>query len=586
MAVAMPFSSLPGASESGDSRAEASWVNDFDRFNPASGMSLQKPGNSADAGPSVESLRSLHLTNPVKTSATEGTPQSTLEELEAEMKLLNWHKMANEAALKAALIRTKKLKASERPGKHPRESLEDKAEWMKQIIEEEQRKPLQVSKEFVREYQGHEQANDERLEVEVQRHISVLSKLRSQVEEREEMRRRKHTYKSKAKQLERDKRKIMAQGGAALRAEQEARGRTTEPKTTQRGNVKGTLSSVINSLDKLVDLEKRISTLENDSLYDKLSEKKQTPGMSRGPARRQRTELQFSKRVTPGSSRVPGQTVYSVRVAEKRRTGGARRGGGGSTFLTGVPEKSLREGGARTRGSRAAKPGATSSRLTARRGAGRQGARSESVGRRKTGGLGTNRLTGQSASQRKGAGGVRITQNSARARQSARERATVGKGASGARKYGSKHMQDFHELRGKMDKRKEAMRRNLRKEETRSAPSRLSRTTPTKLPAAYRRGGASVNAASKGRAGARATRSQTSSRTSGVRLSRTAGTGRMPAINGTRKHGTGGARGSLGVSGSRAGGSYPGRKATSGSSRLPTVTGTRGPGGRAIRQAW
>ena len=37
-------------------------------------------------------------------------------ELEQEMKLLQWHKLANEAALKAALIRTKRLKESEGGG--------------------------------------------------------------------------------------------------------------------------------------------------------------------------------------------------------------------------------------------------------------------------------------------------------------------------------------------------------------------------------------------------------------------------------------------------------------------------------------
>ena len=35
---------------------------------------------------------------------------SHLDQLEQEMKLLQWHKLANEAALKAALIRTRKLK--------------------------------------------------------------------------------------------------------------------------------------------------------------------------------------------------------------------------------------------------------------------------------------------------------------------------------------------------------------------------------------------------------------------------------------------------------------------------------------------
>lgn len=54
-----------------------------------------------------------------------------MEELEAEMKLLNWHKLANEAALKAALIRTKKLRKMDKSP--PSKSLQDKAAWMQQV---------------------------------------------------------------------------------------------------------------------------------------------------------------------------------------------------------------------------------------------------------------------------------------------------------------------------------------------------------------------------------------------------------------------------------------------------------------------
>ncbi len=39
---------------------------------------------------------------------------SAMEELEQEMQLLQWHKLANEAALKAALLRTKKLKSDDK----------------------------------------------------------------------------------------------------------------------------------------------------------------------------------------------------------------------------------------------------------------------------------------------------------------------------------------------------------------------------------------------------------------------------------------------------------------------------------------
>ena len=36
--------------------------------------------------------------------------KTSAEEIESELKLLEWHKLANDAALKAALVRTKKLK--------------------------------------------------------------------------------------------------------------------------------------------------------------------------------------------------------------------------------------------------------------------------------------------------------------------------------------------------------------------------------------------------------------------------------------------------------------------------------------------
>ena len=49
----------------------------------------------------------------------------------------------------------------------------------KQIIEEEQSKPLQVSKDFIVEYEQREAKQSERLDSEVQRHIECLRRLRT-----------------------------------------------------------------------------------------------------------------------------------------------------------------------------------------------------------------------------------------------------------------------------------------------------------------------------------------------------------------------------------------------------------------------
>ena len=83
------------------------------------------------------------------------------------MKLLHWHKLANEAALKAALIRTKKMKRTDSVNP-PKETLQEKAEWMQQIIEEEQAKPLQVGKDYILKYEEEEKRNEAALQKQVE----------------------------------------------------------------------------------------------------------------------------------------------------------------------------------------------------------------------------------------------------------------------------------------------------------------------------------------------------------------------------------------------------------------------------------
>jgi hypothetical protein len=55
---------------------------------------------------------------------------------------------------------------------------------MKQIIEEEQNKPLQVNEDFVKKYEEDEERTGKALENEVLRHIFCLKKLQARVKER------------------------------------------------------------------------------------------------------------------------------------------------------------------------------------------------------------------------------------------------------------------------------------------------------------------------------------------------------------------------------------------------------------------
>jgi len=241
------------------------WVEEFDNFTP-----------SAVVNPSSRSK------------------MSQMEELEQEMKLLHWHKLANEAALKAALIRTRKLRKAE--GEEARrEALQERAEWMQQIIEDEQAKPLEVDNEFIKEYERREALEEERLDAEVQRHISCLKNLRQNLKKREETRNRNLKYK-------------IDKAALAQTANNNSANYSAEPETQPKQQISGTLSKVIHSLDKLVELEKRISNLEHDT---------QSVG--------------FAKKRTHGNVGEPTKTYYAVHVKSNRdklpRIGGAKGSG-------------------------------------------------------------------------------------------------------------------------------------------------------------------------------------------------------------------------------------------------------------------
>lgn len=72
--------------------------------------------------------------------------EQSMAKLKAEMKLLRWHKLANESALQTALIRTRQMRRHDEAMKPATINAEqrEKAERIQQAIEEELAKPLEV----------------------------------------------------------------------------------------------------------------------------------------------------------------------------------------------------------------------------------------------------------------------------------------------------------------------------------------------------------------------------------------------------------------------------------------------------------
>lgn len=275
---------------------ETDWTQEFDGF-------------ADDAAPAMAGFGDGHL----GTGAPKTRNQRQIEELEQELKLLHWHKLANEAALKAALIRTKKLKEQD-SGRAVVETRKETAQWMQQIIEEEQSKPLEVTEDFILKYEAQQREQEERLEEEVQRHIKSLQRIKANLKQKEEMRRRTQIYREKRKALlgapMGSSDGILGPGSSMANSREElslpdVRPGRPGPMTPNMGQagpggMQGTLSKVISSLDKLVDLEKRIARLETD-----------VDGADQGG--KPRTKIKFTKRRQEATPTQAAKNVFTVR---------------------------------------------------------------------------------------------------------------------------------------------------------------------------------------------------------------------------------------------------------------------------------
>lgn len=197
-------------------------------------------------------------------------PEERIAQLEQELKLLHWHKLANDAALKAALIRTKKLDSKDSAAINKQRQRE-KAAWMAQVIQEEQSKPLKMTAEFVRQHEEQEAQYQEQLDKEINRHVENLKALKDSLVKKEAISMRRKAYVAKKKGLAGD-----------MHIPDDA------PPDFAGGSAAPGGKGVVDSLDRLVQLEKRIAMLEGESALIAASGEKRRAGVNLSIARRKK----------------------------------------------------------------------------------------------------------------------------------------------------------------------------------------------------------------------------------------------------------------------------------------------------------
>ena len=115
-----------------------------------------------------------------------------VEKLEAELKLLQWHKLANEAAIKAALHKAKQM--HDEPQLPEVTEISKETQKLQQLIEEEQLKPLEVNRHYKLETMKAKVKADEALQKQLNVHIFCLNQLKRNIRKREAVHERNKVY--------------------------------------------------------------------------------------------------------------------------------------------------------------------------------------------------------------------------------------------------------------------------------------------------------------------------------------------------------------------------------------------------------
>jgi hypothetical protein len=174
------------------------------------------------------------------------------------------------------------------------------------------------------------------MQMHVDHHIKNLRSLRTKLEDRAELRSRTSEFREWRKEFSAKKQAVMS--GKTLEdfsRESESRvldgSRANGSVSSGASKKQGDLSSVLLSLEKLTELERRITSLESDNAYDKMLELERKPEEA---AAKNRLVLQFKKKVKADGP--VKRAVYTVR--EKKKTGWdlSQRGGRGAPVGTGM----------------------------------------------------------------------------------------------------------------------------------------------------------------------------------------------------------------------------------------------------------
>ena len=119
-------------------------------------------------------------------------------QLQQQLMFLRWRKVQTGAKMRQILADSKRFKTLDEASMlDTRQVLEEKSQWMQEVVESEMAKPLEVDDDYIQGYIKESKNSTRRLEQDTQCHLRNVQKLKETVLRGENLRMRNRRYKDK-----------------------------------------------------------------------------------------------------------------------------------------------------------------------------------------------------------------------------------------------------------------------------------------------------------------------------------------------------------------------------------------------------
>ena len=185
--------------------------------------------------------------------------------IQQQISVLRWRKSQASAKMRNILTSSRQQRAQDKADTRRKDGLAaERSQWMYSVVESEMQRPLEVDDNFIQRYTQDARRDYERLERDTRHHIDVVTKLKKDLLQKEDNRRRWITYKAKREAHGLTPGPLDDGDGRAVTPGKVEAGNSEIDPLTMLIQQKATPSSIVERLEDLDALEKHLQGVRRE----------------------------------------------------------------------------------------------------------------------------------------------------------------------------------------------------------------------------------------------------------------------------------------------------------------------------------